>query len=100
MSQNDADAMKWSAIMLISNRICLKLALKLHAALKLISVCSQEQGWWTLVAYRIFTVSNGWVAVTAPQAAIPPARNALAVVNGASFDVCIVLQAISNRNLF
>lgn len=28
-------------------------------------------------AHRIFTVSNGCVAVTAPQAAIPPAMKAL-----------------------
>jgi len=28
-------------------------------------------------SHRIFTVSNRWVTVTAPQAAIPPATNAL-----------------------
>lgn len=27
--------------------------------------------------YRILTVSNGWVAVTAPHAAMPPATKAL-----------------------
>lgn len=36
---------------------------------------SLEVGKWE--AYRIFTVSNGWVAVTAPQAAMPPATKAL-----------------------
>lgn len=30
-------------------------------------------------AYRILTVSNGCVAVTAPHAAMPPAMNALGV---------------------
>lgn len=32
-------------------------------------------------AYRILTVSNPWVTVTAPHAAIPPAMNELDVLN-------------------
>ena len=47
-------------------------------------------GEWKGNAYRIFTVSKGCVAVTAPQAAMPPAMNALY----AFFSSCFTLPEL------
>jgi hypothetical protein len=47
------------------------------------------------MVYRILTVSNGCVAVTAPHAAIPPAMKALDI----SFSFCLHLCKISRLTL-
>jgi hypothetical protein len=42
--------------------------------------------------YRVFTVSKPWVTVTAPQAAMPPAMKAPAVVDIVTQGVCVCVS--------
>ena len=56
----------------------LQFTLQLHATRQASEACAgrdKEEGEDCI--YRILTVSKGWVAVTAPQAAMPPAMKAL-----------------------
>lgn len=83
MANDDGDAVEGAPVVVRLVALALEFALELHSAdgderqcLLPISECGASEG----SVYRILTVSKGWVAVTAPQAAMPPAMKALDLV--------------------
>lgn len=83
VAHNDAHAVNRAAVVVRLVALVLELALQLHA---IKGGEGRGVSWdgsrrarrlWRLRIYRILTVSKGWVAVTAPQAAMPPAMKAL-----------------------
>lgn len=84
---DDADAVQGPAVVVRLVTLGLELALELHAAARGWTESSDRQagsGMDAKNAYRILTVSKGCVAVTAPQAAMPPATKALRADEGVS----------------
>lgn len=80
IAYDDAHAVDRSSVMVRLVALILKLALQLHTDRRTTGqfrADSESADATMLRTYRILTVSNGCVAVTAPQAAMPPAMKAL-----------------------
>lgn len=80
VAYDDAHAVDRSSVMVRLVALVLKLALQLHTARRTTGqfrADSESADATMFRTYRILTVSNGCVAVTAPQAAMPPAMKAL-----------------------